>query len=180
MVRAAANALTFTKGMAEEDFLVDLRTQRAVVMSLMIVGEAASRIVSDRADFADSKAAIPWRGMLGMRNRIAHGYFDIDEHIVWTTVQTELPALIKHLSQPYSSHSSQSSGSHEHCPDIGSTMHMAAVNPEACKTRFRALAHLPRLWRIGSSFCALSVAVDLDDAAVDHGPPTLTPPSTST
>lgn len=100
MLTAATDAITFTEGMAEEDFLADLRTQRAVVMSLMIVGEAASRIVSDYPDFADAKATIPWRGIRGMRNRIAHGYFDIDLHVVWTTVQTELPALIKHLSQP--------------------------------------------------------------------------------
>ena len=100
MVTAAADALTFTEGMAEDDFLTDLRTQRAVVMSLMIVGEAASRILSDHPDFANAKPAIPWRGIRGMRNRIAHGYFDIDLHVVWTTVQTELPALIKHLSEP--------------------------------------------------------------------------------
>mgnify|MGYP002735606410 FL=1 len=100
MVAAATDALTFTDGMAEEDFLADLRTQRAVVMSLMIVGEAASRILSDYPDFVDARAAIPWRGIRGMRNRIAHGYFDIDLHVVWTTVQIELPALIEHLSQP--------------------------------------------------------------------------------
>lgn len=99
MVTAATDALTFTEGMAEDDFLTDLRTQRAVVMSLMIVGEAASRILSDHPDFANAKTAIPWRGIRGMRNRIAHGYFDIDLHVVWTTVQTELPALIKHLAQ---------------------------------------------------------------------------------
>ena len=81
-------------------FIGRSRTQRAVVMSLMIVGEAASRILSDHPDFANAKTAIPWRGIRGMRNRIAHGYFDIDLHVVWTTVQTELPALIKHLSQP--------------------------------------------------------------------------------
>ena len=48
MVTAAADTLAFTEGMAEDDFLTDLRTQRAVVMSLMIVGEAASRIVNFR------------------------------------------------------------------------------------------------------------------------------------
>ena len=80
MVTAAADTLAFTEGMAEDDFLTDLRTQRAVVMSLMIVGEAASRILSDHPDFANAKTAIPWRGIRGMRNRIAHGYFDIGEY----------------------------------------------------------------------------------------------------
>ncbi len=98
MVGAATDALTFTECMTERDFLADLRTQRAVVMSLMIVGEAASRILSDHPDFAEANAEIPWRGIRGMRNRIAHGYFDIDLRVVWTTVQVELPPLIRHLA----------------------------------------------------------------------------------
>lgn len=97
MVTAATDALTFMEGMAEEDFLADLRTQRAVVMSLMIVGEAASRIVADHPEFMAAHPEIAWRGIRGMRNRIAHGYFDIDLHVVWTTVQAELPTLIEYL-----------------------------------------------------------------------------------
>ena len=99
ILTASTDALTFIEGMGEDDFLADLRTQRAVVMSLMIVGEAASRIVSDHAGFAEAHPEIPWRGIRGMRNRIAHGYFDIDLHVVWTTVQAELPRLIEHMSQ---------------------------------------------------------------------------------
>lgn len=37
--------------------------------------------------------AVPWRNMRGMRNRIAHGYFEIDLEVVWDTVQSALPAL---------------------------------------------------------------------------------------
>lgn len=47
MIQAASDALTFTEGMDEADFMADLRTQRAVVMSLMIVGEAAGRIITE-------------------------------------------------------------------------------------------------------------------------------------
>lgn len=98
MVQGATDALTFTEGMDEADFLADLRTQRAVVMSLMIVGEAASRVVADHPEFSEANSDIPWRGMRGMRNRIAHGYFDIDLHVVWQTVQVELPRLIEALA----------------------------------------------------------------------------------
>ena len=38
------------------------------------------------------------RGMRGMRNRIAHGYFDVNLDVVWETVQTALPELLKQLS----------------------------------------------------------------------------------
>jgi uncharacterized protein with HEPN domain len=44
-------------------------------------------------DFANAHSQIPWRNMRGMRNRIAHGYFDIDLEVVWDTVQTALPPL---------------------------------------------------------------------------------------
>lgn len=98
ITQAAADALTFTEGMDQDDFMADLRTQRAVVMSLMIVGEAASRIIAEYPAFAEENAGVPWRGIRGMRNRIAHGYFDIDLAVVWQTVQSELPSLIEQLS----------------------------------------------------------------------------------
>jgi uncharacterized protein with HEPN domain len=98
MVRGSTDALSFTEGLGEEDFISDLKTQRAVVMCLMIVGEAASRIVSDYPDFAQSYGSVPWRSIRGMRNRIAHGYFDIDLHVVWQTV-AELPTLIEQLTE---------------------------------------------------------------------------------
>lgn len=44
-------------------------------------------------EFANTHPQIPWRNMRGMRNRIAHGYFDIDQDVVWDTVQTALPPL---------------------------------------------------------------------------------------
>ncbi|QRX65266.1 DUF86 domain-containing protein (plasmid) [Dysgonomonadaceae bacterium zrk40] len=68
--------------MDEGDFLADLKTQRAVVISLMIVGEAASGVLADYPAFAQSHATVRWRSICGTRNRIAHGYFDIDLHVV--------------------------------------------------------------------------------------------------
>lgn len=50
-------------------------------------------------DFIESHPEIPWRSMRGMRNRITHGYFDINLDLVWDTVQTALPALLNHLPQ---------------------------------------------------------------------------------
>ena len=43
--------------------------------------------------YAAQHAQIPWRSMRGMRNRMAHGYFDIDLAVVWDTLQTALTAL---------------------------------------------------------------------------------------
>ena len=99
MRRSAADALSFTEGIDREAFLQDLRTQRAVVMCLMILGEAASRVISNFPEFAEAHPGIPWRAIRGMRNHIANGYFDIDLAVVWQTVQTELSPLLEHLPE---------------------------------------------------------------------------------
>ena len=41
--------------------------------------------------------SIPWREIVGMRNRLVHAYFEIDLRLVWDTVLNDLPALISQL-----------------------------------------------------------------------------------
>ena len=62
-------------------------------MSLIIIGEAATKVMDSYATFTQAHPEVPWRSMRGMRNRIAHGYFDINLQVVWQTVQAALPAL---------------------------------------------------------------------------------------
>ena len=63
MKRGSTDALGFIEGLDEEQFLEDLRTQRTVVMSLMIVGEAASRVMAEYPDFVLANPSVPWRGI---------------------------------------------------------------------------------------------------------------------
>ena len=95
--QAATDACGFVEGLAKEEFLADKRTQQAVIMSLIVIGEAATKVMDGYAGFTGRYPDVPWRSMRGMRNRIAHGYFDINLDIVWDTVQTALPALLKQL-----------------------------------------------------------------------------------
>lgn len=95
--QAATDACDFVAGLDQAEFLRDKRTQRAVVMSIVIIGEAATKIVNDYTEFAQAHPQIPWRSMRGMRNRVAHGYFDINLEVVWDTVQTALPELLQKL-----------------------------------------------------------------------------------
>jgi uncharacterized protein with HEPN domain len=98
MVQAAKDAVSFIEGWSKQDFLADKRTQQAVIMSLIIVGEAASKVMVDHLDFAEAHSDVPWRNMRGMRNRIAHGYFDINLDMVWETVKVALPELVGRLA----------------------------------------------------------------------------------
>jgi uncharacterized protein with HEPN domain len=65
MLTAAKDARRFVDGMSKEDFLADKRTQQAVVMSLVIVSEAAARIMDKHGEFIAHHPEIPWRGMRG-------------------------------------------------------------------------------------------------------------------
>ena len=96
--QAAVDARSFVEGLAKDDFLADKRTQQAVIMSLIIIGEAATKVMDGHAEFTQVHAEVPWRSMRNMRNRMAHGYFDINLEVVWETVQEWLPALLKQLS----------------------------------------------------------------------------------
>jgi uncharacterized protein with HEPN domain len=97
MQQAATDALSFVEGLSKDQFIRDKRTQQAVVMSLIIIGELAARVMDRHAGFAVRHPNVPWRSMRGMRNRIAHGYFDINVDVVWDTVQAALPALLNQL-----------------------------------------------------------------------------------
>jgi uncharacterized protein with HEPN domain len=72
-ITSSKPACSFIDGLSKEDFLADKRTQSAVVMSLVIIGEAATKVMDCNPEFASRHPEIPWRSMRGMRNRIAHG-----------------------------------------------------------------------------------------------------------
>lgn len=95
--QAATDACGFVEGLTKKDFLEDKRTQQAVIMSLVIIGEAVTKVMDGYPGFVQTHAQVPWRNMRGMRNRIAHGYFDINLDVVWDTMQTALPELLKQL-----------------------------------------------------------------------------------
>ena len=66
----------------------------AVVRAIEVVGEAASKVTDETKA---TSPAIPWASIVGMRNRLIHGYFDIDSDVVWKTVTEEIPALHRSL-----------------------------------------------------------------------------------
>ena len=99
MLEAVGLACSYVEGMTKEDFLDDKRTQQAVVLNLIVAGEVATKILKEHEDFAAQNSSVPWSSMKGMRNRIAHGYYDINLDTVWETVQSALPKLQKQLTE---------------------------------------------------------------------------------
>lgn len=97
MIESARLAISYVEGYGREDFIADRRTQQATVLNLLVIGELAGKVLADDAVFAAEYVHVPWRSMVGMRNRIAHGYFEIDLDVVWQTVETSLPNLLESL-----------------------------------------------------------------------------------
>jgi uncharacterized protein with HEPN domain len=93
---AARKALQFTANRSREDLNKDEMLAISLVHLLEIVGEAAN-FVSE--DFRKQYPHIPWRKMIELRNRLIHGYFDINLDIVWDTVLKDLPPLVSDLEK---------------------------------------------------------------------------------
>jgi len=96
MFDAAREARQLIAGMSRQQFDQNRPLQLAPVHLIQVIGEAA-RHVSPLTQQANS--SIPWRLIIGMRNRIVHDYLNIDNDILWTTVTTDLDALITELQK---------------------------------------------------------------------------------
>ena len=97
MLEAIRLASSYVDGLDYDGFLADRRTQQAVILNIVVIGEAATRLAAEHPEFIQRFADVPWKSMRGMRNRMAHGYFDIDLAIVWQTVHSSLPELASRL-----------------------------------------------------------------------------------
>ncbi len=98
MLDAAQEATPFARGKKREDLDHERMLVLSVVKDIEIIGEAATK-VSERC--RQEHPEIPWKQIVTMRNRLIHGYFDIDLDIVWKTVTEELPPLILHLQRAF-------------------------------------------------------------------------------
>jgi uncharacterized protein with HEPN domain len=91
MIEAAESAARFLSGRNRDDLGRDEMLLFAVVRAIEIIGEAASKI-SPEARAATPE--VPWRAITSMRNRLIHGYADIDPEVVWATATAEVPAVL--------------------------------------------------------------------------------------
>jgi uncharacterized protein with HEPN domain len=94
VLRAARLALEFRGRLDKATFMADLKTQAAVLHELLVLGEAGKRLSTG---FRDQHPDVPWKAIAGMRDRLLHGYDDVDLDLVWKTVDEDIPALITRL-----------------------------------------------------------------------------------
>jgi uncharacterized protein with HEPN domain len=83
MLDASKKAIAFAENLTSRDLEEDEILRLALVKTIEIVGEAASRV---SRLYQDEHPQIPWAKMVAMRNRLVHAYFDINLGILWQTV----------------------------------------------------------------------------------------------
>ena len=93
-IEAAQKARKFIKDRTRADLDKDEMLALSLVRLLEVIGEAANLVSSE---FKKKHPSVPWKKMIGLRNRLIHGYFDINLTIVWDTVDRDLPSLLEAL-----------------------------------------------------------------------------------
>lgn len=93
--RAAELALQFVRDVEREQFFSDLQLQAAVERKFEIIGEALNWA---NAEWPELRENLPELAQIvGMRNRIVHGYDAVDYQILWDTIHDFFPELIEQL-----------------------------------------------------------------------------------
>lgn len=90
----AAEAIDLAKGRIRRDLDTDRVFALALTRLLEILGEAAGRV---SATTRDKNPAIAWSSIVGLRNRLIHGYDQVDFDILWAIVDQDLAPLVAEL-----------------------------------------------------------------------------------
>jgi uncharacterized protein with HEPN domain len=96
MLDHAREALVMAQGRTRADLDSNRMLNLSLTRLLEILGEAANKVPSDeRAKYPQ----IPWPELVGLRNRLIHGYDQVDLDILWQIVTQDLPPLVAELDK---------------------------------------------------------------------------------
>ncbi len=94
MIGFCEKVQNYTEGLDRKAFVADDLVYDATLRNLELIGEAATRIPGA---IREAHPEIPWRIIVGMRNRLAHAYLDVDDDVAWSVVRDDVPALVPAL-----------------------------------------------------------------------------------
>jgi uncharacterized protein with HEPN domain len=86
----------FTKGVDKQALLNNKEKQSAVIRQIEIIGEAAKNISKD---FKKKYISVPWKEIIGTRDKLIHHYFGVDFEILWKVVERDIPNLKNEISK---------------------------------------------------------------------------------
>jgi uncharacterized protein with HEPN domain len=96
MLDYAREAVAMAKGRTRNQLDSDRQLNLSLVRLLEIIGEAAAKVPAAQRS---RHSEIPWPEIVGLRNRLIHGYDSVDFDILWMIVSTDLPRLIAALEK---------------------------------------------------------------------------------
>jgi uncharacterized protein with HEPN domain len=91
MIGFCERVQNFTRDITQEAFLAEPMRYDATVRNIELIGEAATHIPDAVRQAAKS---IPWRMVIATRNQLIHGYAGIDDDVLWSIIETDIPALL--------------------------------------------------------------------------------------
>ena len=94
MIGFCERVLDYTAGLDKDVFVATPMTYDATLRNLELIGEAAVQVPET---VRDAHPEIPWRAIIGTRNRLAHAYLHIDDDIIWTLIVDAVPELLAAL-----------------------------------------------------------------------------------
>ncbi|AQQ08449.1 hypothetical protein L21SP3_00225 [Sedimentisphaera cyanobacteriorum] len=94
MLEHSREAVKLAEGKSRKDLDSDRKMELALTRLVEIIGEAAARVSNQTQN---GYSEIPWSEIIGLRNRLIHGYDAVDMDILWEIIQVDLPGLIADL-----------------------------------------------------------------------------------
>ena len=86
---------SYVAGYSFREFVKDEKTIDSVLMQFVNIGELVGNLSED---FREKHPRLLWHRPVGLRNEIAHGYFNIKPAIIWQTIKEDLPELKKQIT----------------------------------------------------------------------------------
>jgi len=84
----------FTRGISFDQLMADERTKDAILRNLQVIGESSKNLPES---LIANHPEVDWSGLTGVRDIVTHRYFRVDWHLLWTSIQKELPVLKKQI-----------------------------------------------------------------------------------
>ena len=96
MIEFGQKVLSYTDGLNEESFKANGLIYDATLRNVQLIGQAAMCVP---AKLRDSYPDIPWRAIIGVRNRLAHSYPDLSDSILWSIIEDAIPEMLPKLAR---------------------------------------------------------------------------------
>ena len=94
MIEFSEKVMSYTDGFDQDTFVSDGIIYDATLRNIELIGEAATHVPDE---IREENTHIPWRMIVGTRNRVAHAYLGLDDDVIWSIIQGDVPDLLPKL-----------------------------------------------------------------------------------